>query len=101
MSYPPKVGIAGAVHHERESFRSGWEKARELLGQKVYRGEIPAGDLELLSAWYVIRSELLVSRDGKAFDKRRVEFESGLPEGNDKLDNAIVLITQIMAENGI
>lgn len=93
MSYPPKVGTSGALHHERESFRSGWPKAREFLAQRVYRGEIPDKDAGLLQTWYAIRQELLEGHDQKLFDKKRGEFFKSMPENNDDLDNAISLIT--------
>jgi|SRR3989344_1507016 len=97
----PTTGTAGGLHHERESFRSGWPKARELLARKVYQGEIPEEDLILLTQWYTIRNRFFGGdADREKFDEEKNEFNKKIPnEAPDKLINAIKLITGYLSEN--
>jgi len=89
------------LHHERESFRSGWSKASELLGKRVYQGEIPEMDAVFLARWYQIRGELLEGKDTKKFDEQVKVFNSDLPEEiPDKLVNAMKIINGYLSENG-
>lgn len=96
----PTIGTAGGLHHERESFRSGWRKARELLDSRVYHGDMPEADMVLLARWYAIRSALLSGDDKKKFELERNEFDQTIPkDASDQLFNAIRLITGYLSTN--
>lgn len=96
----PTTGTAGGLHHERESFRSGWPKARELLDSRVYHGEMPENDVELLAKWYAIRGFLLGGGEKDEFNNMVKEFNTQLPDDiSGQMANAIKLITGYMSEN--
>ncbi len=96
----PTTGTAGGLHHERESFRSGWNKANEFLTSRIYQGEMPEADAVLLVRWYGIRKELLESKDRTKFDNEVKAFNALLPEDTSAmLVNAMKLITGYLSEN--
>ncbi len=99
----PTTGTAGGLHHEKESFRSGWGKARGLIESRVYHGDMPTEDAVLLTEWYSIRMVLFQKgNEGKGkFEQEKNEFNAAIPENaSDQLLNALKLITGYMSRNG-